>query len=263
MKSRFALAAALLAGAALPTAANAAINVTGISGSPGFRAGAIHYSGTGGALPNSQSSVAVNVGRIALTGTDTITSAPVSFLSYCIDIFDYVRTGLFSIAEFSFDAGKEQKLKVLMTNTAGAIDAVDAAALTAAQKDNQKKNVSAAIQMAVWEIAFETAGNPYNISAGDFWMNGSGLTGLNGGVSSAQTLAQGFLTNIDTNVWSQVDPNWSLKMLVPHDAANNQTQAFLISTPVPEPSTWALLILGFGMVGGAMRGRRRPALQYI
>ncbi len=262
MKSHFVLAAALLTSAALPTAANAAINVTGIAGDPGFRSGVIHYTGAGGMLPNSQASVAVNVGRISLTGTDTVTNAPVSFLAYCIDIYDYLKKGVFSIADFSFDPGKEQMLKVLMTNSAGAIDAVDSAALTATQKVNQKKNVSSAIQMAVWEIAFETTGNPFSMTAGDFWMNGSGLTGDNGGVSSAQTLAQGFLTNINTNVWTQVDPNWSMKMLVPHDAANNQTQAFLISTPVPEPSTWAMLILGFGLVGGAMRSRRETTLRY-
>jgi hypothetical protein len=34
---------------------------------------------------------------------------------------------------------------------------------------------------------------------------------------------------------------------------------------VPEPSTWAMLIVGFGAVGGALRAarRRRPALNYI
>ena len=260
MKTGFAVAAALLASAVLPGSAHAAINITGIAGDPGFRSGAIHYSGTGGVLPNGQSSVAVNVGRISLIGTDTDTNASVSFLAYCIDIFDYLKKGLFDIADFSFDPAKEDKLKVLMTNTAGAIDAVDSAALTAAQKAEQKKNVSAAIQMAVWEIGFEAEGNPYNIAAGDFWMNGSGLTNLNGGVSSAQTLAQGFLDNINSNAWSQVDPNWSLKMLVPQDGANNQTQAFLVSTPVPEPATWAMLILGFGLVGGALRGQRRTAV---
>ena len=31
---------------------------------------------------------------------------------------------------------------------------------------------------------------------------------------------------------------------------------------VPEPSTWAMLILGFGAVGGALRRRKRPALKY-
>jgi hypothetical protein len=28
---------------------------------------------------------------------------------------------------------------------------------------------------------------------------------------------------------------------------------------VPEPGTWALMILGFGAVGGALRGRRQGA----
>lgn len=32
-----------------------------------------------------------------------------------------------------------------------------------------------------------------------------------------------------------------------------------VAPPVPEPSTWALLILGFGGVGAAMRRRRQPA----
>jgi hypothetical protein len=31
--------------------------------------------------------------------------------------------------------------------------------------------------------------------------------------------------------------------------------------PVPEPATWALMILGFGMAGGAVRSRRRTLFQ--
>lgn len=263
MFKRLAIAAALFASATLPTAADAAINITGISGDPGFRTGTLHYTGGGGALPNGQTSMTANVGRINLTGKDTVTNQSVSFLSYCIDIFDYVTTGLFNVANFTFDAAKEQALKVLMTNTAGALSAVDSSALTASQKAEQKKNVSAAIQMAIWEVAFEGTGNPYSMSSGSFWMDGAGLSGLNGGASSAQNLAQGYLNNLNTNAWSQVDPNWTLKMLVPQDAANNQTQVFLVNTPVPEPATWAMLILGFGVVGSALRRRRRPDLVYI
>jgi len=40
---------------------------------------------------------------------------------------------------------------------------------------------------------------------------------------------------------------------------DNVTVDFL-RTGVPEPATWALLIAGFGVVGGAMRTRRRAAL---
>ncbi len=31
----------------------------------------------------------------------------------------------------------------------------------------------------------------------------------------------------------------------------------VFATPVPEPGTWAMMIAGFGFVGGAMRRRRR------
>ena len=34
-------------------------------------------------------------------------------------------------------------------------------------------------------------------------------------------------------------------------------------TAVPEPATWAMMLLGFGAVGFAMRRRRRPALMQI
>ncbi|WP_276321474.1 PEPxxWA-CTERM sorting domain-containing protein [Qipengyuania sediminis] len=30
--------------------------------------------------------------------------------------------------------------------------------------------------------------------------------------------------------------------------------------PIPEPSTWAMLILGFGVLGGLMRRTRRAVL---
>ena len=33
--------------------------------------------------------------------------------------------------------------------------------------------------------------------------------------------------------------------------------------PVPEPATWAMMILGFGAIGMAMRRRRRPALAQL
>lgn len=40
--------------------------------------------------------------------------------------------------------------------------------------------------------------------------------------------------------------------------ANFRVTGDLIAAAVPEPSSWALLILGFGVVGGALRRARKP-----
>jgi hypothetical protein len=44
---------------------------------------------------------------------------------------------------------------------------------------------------------------------------------------------------------------------------NASYSATLNIAPVPEPATWALMLLGFGGIGLAMRSRRRPALAQI
>lgn len=52
--------------------------------------------------------------------------------------------------------------------------------------------------------------------------------------------------------------------LVSDHGVNLRNYAFRISGAgaVPEPSAWALMILGFGAVGGAMRQRRRTVLRF-
>lgn len=54
---------------------------------------------------------------------------------------------------------------------------------------------------------------------------------------------------------------WTRRRINPaFDTNNTEIADFgptIAAQAVPEPSTWALLILGFGAVGGAMRGRRR------
>ena len=45
----------------------------------------------------------------------------------------------------------------------------------------------------------------------------------------------------------------------PGSQADYQGAFTLAATPVPEPATWALMILGFGAVGVAVRARRTPS----
>ena len=44
--------------------------------------------------------------------------------------------------------------------------------------------------------------------------------------------------------------------------ANHVTIARLGAAAVPEPATWALMLLGFGVIGAAMRGRRRTGVRF-
>ncbi|OYW46189.1 MAG: hypothetical protein B7Z08_06740 [Sphingomonadales bacterium 32-68-7] len=55
---------------------------------------------------------------------------------------------------------------------------------------------------------------------------------------------------------------WIVSALFP---ANSSTDAFKLqgvkftATAVPEPATWAMMIIGFGVIGGAMRRRKGQA----
>ena len=43
----------------------------------------------------------------------------------------------------------------------------------------------------------------------------------------------------------------------------NVTTFSATTTAVPEPATWALMLLGFGGIGMAMRRRRQPVLAQV
>jgi hypothetical protein len=54
-------------------------------------------------------------------------------------------------------------------------------------------------------------------------------------------------TNDDGHFYSNTNPGF-------------EGQAFLVTDAVPEPATWALMLLGFGAVGTALRRRRRTTV---
>jgi hypothetical protein len=106
-------------------------------------------------------------------------------------------------------------------------------------------DVSAAIQLAVWEIVYETSGT-FNAGAGVFKATTN---------ASAINLANTYLDNVTGGSWTAKN-GYALNTLVSINGAN-QEQLFLVA--VPEPGTWAMMIAGFGLVGGALRSQRRQA----
>ena len=101
------------------------------------------------------------------------------------------------------------------------------------------------VQGAIWKIenpTFTIVGNasPYG-GAG----NATAVTTYINTYSSAP-----FLNTLSTG---HIDVVFS-------DSTNPVPQAFAFATNVPEPSTWALMIAGFGGVGAMMRRRRQQAV---
>jgi hypothetical protein len=237
---RFAFGAALAVAvtALAPQAADASVVITSISDNPGFLTGNLSYSPTSLVLGG------VGISRFELKGTNQPGGAPADYLTYCIDIFHTLHNGSFEIAPVSTliaDAGRQAQLLTLLSNT----DPLIAAAATQADK----MLISSATQMAVWEIAFEGAGNPYAVGAGDLQISG-------GNSGAARTLANTYLSNITGNVWTPVAGK-QVSLLYSRD---NQSQIFLAG--VPEPATWAMLIGGFGLVGATARRRRRTTIAF-
>ena len=243
--NKLAIAAAFIATAAFPSVASASVTITGISGNPGFLTGTVMYSPGGIGGNPSRTSQDLNVGRLRLTGTDSTTMQSVTFDSYCIDIFNYIQGGTFDLQAFTLpNAVKQDQIKRLLSGTASYIGSASSSAA--------KKDVSAAIQMAVWEIVNESGTSGYSLSTGLFRMGSGGSVNPN-----AVGLAQGYLNNLAS--FAETGTH-SYQMMTAINPTNNQRQVFLAA--VPEPSTWALLILGFGTVGGAMRSRRHRAVKF-
>lgn len=241
---RFLAGAAVAAALAVPSVASASVTITTIAADPGFRTGRVSYApgGIGGNPANTVQNL--NIGRFKLSGIDNATMKAVTFETYCIDIFNYLHTGTFEIQAFALaDAVKQAQVQKLLGHTAGFIDAAGTLAA--------KKDTSAAIQMAVWEIINEAGTSGYSLGTGQFKIDASYGT-VN---PTARTMAQGYLDSMGG--WAQPS-GFGYRMMTAINPQNNQRQIFL-AAGVPEPSAWALLIAGFGVVGGAMRSRRRPA----
>ena len=232
------IATALLAATALTGTANASVNISSIAGDPGYLTGNLSYT------PGSIVLNGLSIGRFQMNGTTVPGGDPVSYLTYCIDIFHTVHSGLFEIQPLSTlvtDSLRQQQLLALISNT----DPLLNSALSLAER----QKISAATQLAVWEIAFEGSGT-YSLTGGDLKVSG-GTT-----AAAARALADEYLGKVVSTEWTPV-AGQQLELLY---SKTNQSQVFL-SAAVPEPATWAMLIAGFGLVGAATR-RRRTTVSY-
>lgn len=182
----------------------------------------------------------VKTGPQTLHGTfSNAPSTVVDLFAYCVDVLQYSGPTTFNVMSLSSYLSNATKVSQL-------------AALINAEGDTHSKQHDAAVQLAIWEIVTETR-STYDLdwmsgSSGQIWFN-------NFSDNSIKGMAEGFIANAVANAGK---PTPGLNLYV---AQNADKQDFLYwnRSPVPEPATWGMMLLGLGAVGGAMRSRRGTA----
>ena len=227
--------------------AQAAITITNVTQDKGSVNGTIHWDNPDPSKSDVNTSAAI--GRFVLTGTDTATNKAVSYQSYCVDIFQYVTTPVTytatSLSDYLSSYGSTAATKA---NQINALIANGNSGVTNA-------TTSAAMQLAVWEILYEyTSTTSYSLDSATntaFWATGSGTD-----YSTAKTLANDYVSKVTSNVW-KADSSYTLSVLK-SDSAQDQLIFSKAAAAVPEPATWAMMLVGFGGMGAMLR-RKRPA----
>lgn len=222
---RTALAAALMAGAALAAHAQT-VTVTDWTFSPNVV--------TITAAP-------ADLGNTAAGGFNLTTAgyaAPYagSFYAYCIDLYQSfpgipsgAMTGYVGVAgaanTFAVDTGGFGGNAVAISNRLSQL-------LTYALPLVQTSGDSTALQLAIWNVVYDSDNS---VSSGTF----AATSAYNAGANS-------FLT-------SSLNTNGTVAINVLHSA----TQQDFVITPVPEPSTYALMLAGLAGIGFVARRRAR------
>jgi hypothetical protein len=153
-----------------------------------------------------------------------------SFTSYCVDMYQGI--GSDTYADFTLVAASAHSF-------ANSHAATDIGKLYSEGHTVNDATTSAAFQIAIWEIAYETTGI-YNLA------NGSArFTGGSAATSGALALASSWLGAIATTT-----NTYNVSVL---QSPTYQDQ--VVAVPVPEPSTYALMVGGLLAIGFA--GRRR------
>jgi hypothetical protein len=247
-------ACALLCGVALPGAASAtsfSIDTTvsggwvGIDGSVGSINGTVNVASEG-------VSEGAAIGRINLHGLRSDTNAMGDIQVFCVDVKDWLGNGDFVEKPLSYFTQGTGSAQVLYTSTQ--INNMFKFLVYANQQGITNQLTSAAAQLGIWEILNES-GTGWNVNSGNF------TTSLWSGpdaVTLANTWLGAFQSTVTTNYQLHLlDPGRGnqLQVFISHDGNNNDQQL-----GVPEPTTWGMIVVGFGLLGATLRRRKAAEL---
>jgi PEP-CTERM motif len=235
------IAAATLGLGALP--AQAAVQVTTYQYSPPAIGGGL-------AVASANFSEYGAAGRFLSTIQDLATLSSLDRYTFCIDVlsgyYTYQPFDDVTLSSMFSNPTQQAALAGLLTYANPTIDGAGAT--------SNMSLSAAAFSLAIWEVVHETS-STYDLTAGNFSAYGD--------LSAAGSLANTYLARVQSGQWSGNVNN----VRVLRNAGNgvNQNQIYLASAgggAVPEPSTWAMLLGGFAMVGAAMRRRAQPVLRF-
>lgn len=111
-----------------------------------------------------------------------------------------------------------------------------------------------AASLGAWQGVF---GRSWNLAAGQHWVV------FTSDFSNVMTyrppnpLSQNAFAPVLTGPWTQFASRDGVGVRITGDVKPRVTGA------VPEPTSWAMMLLGFGAVGGALRARRRGTVGYV
>jgi hypothetical protein len=100
-----------------------------------------------------------------------------------------------------------------------------------------------------------------SVTAGSQYVLFLSVHGLDATTTTAMPTAFSGATGIDYFVWNNTSSPYGNSAWNYFFATNNVATSYTVSSAVPEPSTWAMMILGFAGVGFmAYRRKSKPAL---
>ena len=204
---------------------------------------------------------------------------PVEFFAYCVDIFQNAGAATFQVKTLSDYLGNASKTAVLSQ-------------LIAAEGAKENKLHDASVQLAVWEIINETQSTldidkmtTKSTSQQKYWDSKTHSWKYKSVETETTTPNQfwaddvkngaGVLSETDAMLVQALQDAAAGKSIAGYSffvAQSSTKQDFLfwtytptlppVTPGVPEPATWALMLMGFGSVGYAMRAKRRTAVSF-
>ncbi|MET0374491.1 MAG: PEPxxWA-CTERM sorting domain-containing protein [Rhizorhabdus sp.] len=172
-----------------------------------------------------------------------------TYFAFCVEPYEDIALN----ANYSFTVDPvSQAAKSSIAGGIGSAKALQIAKLFGNYAPNLAAPMTAiqasALQVALWEIVSELSTNPFDVTSGNTYFS------TPGGANTVQVmnLAQSYLSYVSTAGSSAPQAQGLTALTI------NGNQDFIgqVVSTAPEPASWLMMIIGFGLIGHMLRNRR-------